>query len=193
MDTGSVSYQKPRILNDYRDLFWSLIPLVVIVVVFAGLASQCSFAVKGPTQGQIPHFDVRAALSNDARTVSFPIRDPSLPEGWTPNSGSRDTITSTGGGPVSTIGYITPQGTYLRMSQSSATEESLSRFVLGSRYGSGTEQVGAQKWVVYAEQGSETAWIADLGQSRVLITGAGNQSAFNTLAASIQAAQPLPR
>ncbi|MEV2219375.1 DUF4245 domain-containing protein [Nocardia vinacea] len=188
-----MSYQKPRILNDYRDLFWSLIPLVLIAVVFAGLASQCSFAGKGPTQGQIPHFDVTAALANDAKTMPFPIRNPSLPEHWTPNSGSRDTITTTGGGPVSTVGFITPQGTYMRMSQSSATEESLSRFVLGSRYGTGTEQVGDQKWVVYAEQGSETAWIADFGQSRVLITGAGNHAAFTTLAAAIAAAQPLHR
>ncbi|MEV4240958.1 DUF4245 domain-containing protein [Nocardia sp. NPDC050408] len=188
-----MSYQKPRILHDYRDLFWSLIPLVLIAVVFAGLASQCSFAAKGPTQGHIPNFDVTAALANDAKTMSFPIRNPSLPEHWTPNSGSRDTITSTGGGPVSTVGFITPQGTYLRMSQSSATEEALSRFVLGSRYGTGTEQVGDQKWVVYAEQGSETAWIADFGQSRVLITGAANHAGFTTLAAAIGAAQPLAR
>jgi hypothetical protein len=174
VDTGSVSYQKPRILNDYRDLFWSLIPLVLIAVVFAGL-------------------DVTAALANDAKTMPFPIRNPSLPEHWTPNSGSRDTITSAGGGPVSTVGYITPQGTYMRMSQSSATEEALARFVLGSRYGAGTEQVGDQKWVVYAEQGSETAWIADFGKSRVLITGAGNHAAFTTLAAAIDAAQPLQR
>lgn len=193
MDTGSVSYQKPRILNDYRDLFWSLIPLVLIAVVFAGLASQCSFAAKGPTQGQIPHFDVNAALSVDAKSMPFPIRNPSLPEGWTPNSGSRDTITTSGGGPVSTVGYITPQGTYMRMSQSSATEEALSRFVLGSRYGTGTEQVGDQKWVVYAEQGSETAWIGDFGRSRVLITGAGNHAAFTTLAAAVTAAQPLQK
>ncbi|MFQ6325890.1 MULTISPECIES: DUF4245 domain-containing protein [unclassified Nocardia] len=188
-----MSYQKPRILNDYRDLLWSLLPLVLIAVVFAGLASQCSFAAKGPTQGQIPHFDVTAALTADARTLPFPIRNPSLPAGWTPNSGSRDTITSNGGGPVSTVGYLTPQGTYMRMSQSSATEESLSRFVLGSRYASGAEQVGDQKWVVYAEPGEESAWIADLGRSRVLVTGAGNEAAFRTLAAAVAAAEPLKR
>jgi hypothetical protein len=188
-----VSYQKPRILNDYRDLLWSLFPLVLIAVVFAGLASQCSFAAKGPTQGQVPHFDVAAALSSDARTLPFPIKNPSLPAGWTPNSGSRDTITSTGGGPVSTVGFLTPQGTYMRMSQSNATEESLSRFVLGSRYASGTEQIGDQKWIVYSEPTEESAWIADFGQSRVLITGAGNQSAFTTLASAVTAAQPLQR
>ncbi|MFR9750971.1 DUF4245 domain-containing protein [Nocardia sp. 004] len=186
-------YQKPRIMNDYRDLFWSLIPLVAIAVVFAGLASQCSFAASGPTQGQIPHFDVRAALTADARTLPFPIRNPDVPEGWTPNSGSRESISGAGGGAVSTVGYITPQGTYMRFTQSSATEEALSRFVLGSRYASGVEQVAAQQWTAYAEPGEETAWIADLGQSRVLITGAGDRAAFLTLAEAITTAVPLQR
>ncbi|WP_227996616.1 DUF4245 domain-containing protein [Nocardia australiensis] len=186
-----MSYQKPRILNDYRDLLWSLVPLILIVVVFAGLASQCSFAAKGPTQGQIPHFDAAAAFTSDARNMPFPIRNPSLPDGWTPNSGSRDTITSAGGGPVSTVGFVSPQGTYMRLAQSNATEESLARFVLGSRYASGTEQVGDQKWIVYSEPGEESAWIADLGQSRVLITGAGNNDVFTVLAQAISRAQPL--
>ncbi|WP_069164596.1 DUF4245 domain-containing protein [Nocardia altamirensis] len=189
-----MSPQKPRILNDYRDLFWSLIPLVLIAVVFAGLASQCSFAANGPTQGQIPHFDVKAALSADARTLPFPIRNPAVPAEWKPNSGSREAISGTGGGPISTVGYITTQGTYMRFSQSNATEEALARFVLsGPRYGSGTEQVAGQKWVVYAEPGAESAWVADFGQSRVLITGAGNKEAFTTLAQAITTAQPIAK
>ncbi|MFD6158808.1 DUF4245 domain-containing protein [Nocardia sp. NPDC060256] len=188
-----MSPQKPRIMNDYRDLFWSLIPLVLIAVVFAGLASQCSFAAKGPTQGQIPHFDVQAALTSDARSLPFPIRNPAVPSDWTPNSGSRENISGTGGGPISTVGYITGHGSYMRFSQSNATEESMSRFVLGSRYASGTEQVGDQKWIVYAEPGSESAWVADLGQSRVLITGAGQRDSFVTLAQAITAAQPISK
>lgn len=185
--------QKPRILNDYRDLFWSLIPLVLIAVVFAALASQCSFGGNGPTQGKIPDFDVKAALKSDAQNLNFPIRNPAVPAEWTPNSGSRETVTGAGGGPLSTVGYVTGQGTYMRLTQSSATEESLARFVLGSRYASGTEQIGGQKWVVYSEPGSESAWIADFdGASRVLITGAGNNEAFTTLAAAVGAAQPLP-
>lgn len=178
-------------MNDYRDLFWSLIPLVLIAVVFAGLASQCSFAAKGPTQGQIPHFDVQAALTSDAHSLPFPIRNPAVPSAWTPNSGSRENISGTGGGPISTVGYITDHGAYMRFSQSNATEESMSRFVLGSRYASGTEQIGDQKWIVYSEPGSEPAWIADLGQSRVLITGAGQRDSFVTLAQAITGAQPL--
>ncbi|GAB2643319.1 DUF4245 domain-containing protein [Nocardia goodfellowii] len=188
-----MSYQKPRILLNYKDLFFSLIPLVLIVVVFAGVASQCSFAAKGPTQGAIPHFDIEAALTADARTLPFPIRNPGVPADWTPNSGSRADIAGAGGGAVSTVGYITHQGTYMQLTQSDATEQALARFVLGSRYASGTQQVGDRKWIVYAEPTEETAWIADYGTARVLIKGAGNEGAFRTLAQAVDAAQPLAR
>ncbi|MFC6014020.1 DUF4245 domain-containing protein [Nocardia lasii] len=186
-----MAQQKHRIFNDYRDLFWSLIPLVLAAVVLAGVASQCTVATSGPTQGQIPYFDATAALKLDAKTMSFPIRQPALPEGWVSNSGSRDSITAAGGGAVSTVGYITSQGTYMRYSQSDATEEALSRHVLGSRYPTGTKEVAGQKWVVYAEPTEESGWIADLGGVRILITGAGNEAAFTALAAAITAAPPL--
>ncbi|MFC4125605.1 DUF4245 domain-containing protein [Nocardia rhizosphaerae] len=188
-----MAQQKHRIFNDYRDLFWSLIPLVLISIVLAGAASQCSVATNGPTQGQIPHFDADAALRSDAESLSFPIRQPALPEGWVSNSGSRDTIVADGGGPVSTIGYLTPQSTYLRYSQSSATEVALARHVLGSRYATGTTDVAGQKWVLYTDPIEEPAWIADLGDVRILITGAGDEAAFTTLAEAVTTAQPLAK
>lgn len=188
-----MSNTKPRILNDWKDLFWSLLPLVLICLVIAGIASQCSFSAKGPTPGQIPHFDLNHALADDAKRLPFPIRKPALPEGWTPNSGHHDTITGTGGGSVSTVGFITPQGTYMQMTQSNAAEEALAKNVVGTRYATGVEQVGDRKWVVYAEPETETAWVTDFGDVRVLIKGAGNAAAYNTLASAIGQAQPLPR
>ncbi|MGN2636025.1 DUF4245 domain-containing protein [Nocardia takedensis] len=188
-----MSYQKPRILHDYKDLFFSLIPLVLIAVVFAGLASQCSFSATGPTEGRIPQFDARAALAADARTLPFPVRDPAMPEDWTPNSGSRDTIIGAGGGPVSTVGYITPGGAYMRLSQSNAADDVLARHILGSRFASGTQTVGDQRWTVFAEPAEETAWVADFGGSRVLITGSGDAASFTTLATAVTTARPLTR
>ncbi|WP_280398907.1 DUF4245 domain-containing protein [Nocardia carnea] len=183
--------KKPRIMNDYRDLVWSLIPLVLIAVVFAGLTSQCSFAANGPTTGPVPSFDAAAALRSDAQTLPFPVREPALPENWQPNSGSRDTITGTGGGAVSTIGYITGSGTYMQLNQSDATEDVLVDHIVGRRSATGTEETGGQKWVVYDEPDAEPAWVADFGDSRVLIRGAGDRAAFQTLAAAVTAARPL--
>ncbi|MEU3012736.1 DUF4245 domain-containing protein [Nocardia asteroides] len=189
----AVAQQKHRIFNDYRDLFWSLIPLVLIAIVLAGAASQCTVATNGPTQGQVPFFDADAALKSDARSLPFAIRNPDLPQDWVSNSGSRDTIVTTGGGPVSTVGYITPQGTYMRYSQTSASEEALSRHVLGSRYPTGTQDIAGHRWVVYSEPTEESGWITDLDGVRILITGAGNEAAFATLAEAITVAAPLAK
>ncbi|MEV5652398.1 DUF4245 domain-containing protein [Nocardia sp. NPDC052254] len=183
--------QKPRILNDYRDLIWSLVPLVLICVVLAAVASQCTFSAHGPTPGQVPNFDVQSALRDDAEVLPFPIRDPAVPADWKPNSGSRDSITGPSGGTVSTVGYITADGTYLQLSQSNATESALANRVVSTRSPSGSRTVGAQKWTVYHVKGSEAAWIADFGASRVLIKGAAGEGAYLTLAQAVDAAAPL--
>lgn len=180
---------KPRILNDWKDLIWSLLPLVLICLVIAGIASQCTFTSKGPTQGQIPHFDAHISLVDDARTLGFPVREPALSKDWTPNSGSHDKFGEASG---STVGYITPQGSYMRLTQSNAAEEVLAKNVVGTRYATGTEQIGDRKWVVYAEPGTEPAWITDFGDVRVLIKGAGNRGSFTTLATAVGNAKPLP-
>src|SRR4051794_14976368 len=102
MDTGDVPNTKPRIMNDWKDLIWSLLPLVLICLVIAGIASQCTFTSRGPTAGQVPNFDAHTALAEDAKQLPFGIREPALPADWKPNSGNREP------GVSSTVGYITP-------------------------------------------------------------------------------------
>ncbi|WP_157226052.1 DUF4245 family protein, partial [Rhodococcus sp. AW25M09] len=60
---------KPRILNNNRDMVWSLIPLVIACLLIAGVASQCSLSPGGPKQGPIPNFDVNTALQYDASEI----------------------------------------------------------------------------------------------------------------------------
>src|SRR6202165_1235721 len=83
---------KPRLLQDGRDMFWSIAPLVLACIVLAGMLGMCSFQPAGPGKGQIPTFDAAAALRADAATLGFPVRLPQLPEGWHANSGDRGGI-----------------------------------------------------------------------------------------------------
>lgn len=183
---------KPRYLQDNRDIIWSLVPLVLFIVVIAGIARSCSFSPGGPTAGPVPQFDVAAALTFDASDVDFPIRNPVVPAGWQPNSGSRGTVSGDGGGDVSTVGYITEAGRYLQLSQSAATEDEVVAWVAGGpRAASGAEQVAGESWVQFTEEGSEPIWVTDLGDVRVLITGSGSTGEFRDLADAIGAAEPL--
>lgn len=191
-DTEGVANSKPRILNNNRDMVWSLIPLVIACLIIAGVASQCTLSPGGPTQGPIPNFDVDAALQYDASELSFPIRNPVVPEDWTPNSGSRGSIAGDQGGDASTVGYISGAGRYIRLTQSSASEDVLVPFAVGeARYASGSEPVDGKDWVVYEQPSTEPVWVTDLGDVRLLITGSGTTEEFTELAAATTSAAPL--
>ncbi len=91
-----------------------------MVLVFGGVTRSCSFAPGGPTTDPagLPVVDAPAALRE--LRVPFPLRIPAVPAGWRSNS--------VGAGPgaragrVVRVGYLTPDGRYLRLLQSDATE-----------------------------------------------------------------------
>jgi hypothetical protein len=204
---------KPRLLQDGRDMFWSLVPLVVGCILLAGLVGMCSFQPGGTKQGAIPSYDAAAALRADAQTLGFPIRLPQLPAGWRPNSGGRGGIEngrtdpSTGqrlSAATSTVGYISPTGMYLSLTQSNADEDKLVGSIHPSAYPTGTVDVDGTHWIVYrgggqgaqAEGDAEPVWTTRLaspaGAAQIAITGAGSTDQFRTLAAATQSAPPLP-
>ena len=201
---------KPRLLQDGRDMFWSLIPLVVGCILLAGLVGMCSFQPVGTDKGVIPSYDAAAALRADAQTLGFPIRLPRLPTGWQPNSGGRGGIESGRTDPstgqrlhaaTSTVGYISPMGMYLSLTQSNADEDKLVGSIHPSAYPTGTVDVDGTNWVVYRGAGhngadAEPVWTTRLagpaGATQIAITGAGSTDQFRTLAAATQSQTPLP-
>jgi hypothetical protein len=206
--------KKDRLLHDGRDMFWSLAPLVAACIILAGLVGTCSFQAAGPKVGKVPAYDAVGALKSDAQTLGFPIRMPKLPAGWQPNSGSRDGIDAgrtdpTTGQParalVSTVGYLTPTGMYLRLTQSNADEDKLVRSIHTEMYPTGAQDVAGTKWIVYeggsaSDSGSgadsEPLWTTRLdgpgGSTQIAITGAGSAEEFRTLATATQTEPPLP-
>jgi len=194
-------------------MFWSLIPLVIGCILLAGLVGMCSFEPVGTNKGVIPAYDAATALRGDAQTLAFPIRLPRLPAGWHPNSGGRgyieggrkDPSDPSGGqrlnAATSTVGYISPTGLYLGLTQSNADEDRLVGSIHASAYPTGTAEVDGTTWVVYRGAGqsdadAEPVWTTRLtgpaGAAQVAITGAGSAEQFRTLAAATQSQPPLP-
>ena len=200
---------KPRLLQDGRDMFWSLAPLVIGCILLAGLVGMCSFQLGGTNQGTVPSYDAAKALRADATTLGFPIRLPQLPKGWQANSGGRGGIADGSPGSArgdrlhastSTVGYISPTGLYLSLTQSNADEDKLVGSIHPRMYPTGTVDVAGTRWVVYQgadEHGAvEPVWTTRLtspaGPTQIAITGAGPPEQFRTLAAATQSQQPLP-
>jgi hypothetical protein len=197
---------KPRLLQDGRDMFWSIVPLVVACIVLAGMVGMCTFAPGGTNRGTVPSYDAAAALRADAQTLGFPVRLPRLPAGWQPNSGSRGDIESGRTDPstgqrlravTSTVGYISPTGMYLSLTQTNADEDKLVGSIHPSSYPMDTADVDGIRWIVYqSESSAEPVWTTRLdspaGPEQIAITGAGSVDQFRTLAAAVQSQPPLP-
>ncbi len=181
---------KPRILQDGRDMMWSLIPLAVLILIVAGVAGSCSWGFgSDANEKTVPHFDVSSGLHADAANMAFPIRDPKVPSGWQPNSGSTQDLDAT---VTSNVGWITDGGAYVQLTQTDAAEESLLRQLLGEEAsGTGTRDVGGRTWVTYENADHKKAWIADFGDVRIAVKGAGKDESLQTLAAAVAAAQPI--
>ncbi|MFT3663263.1 MAG: DUF4245 domain-containing protein [Gordonia sp. (in: high G+C Gram-positive bacteria)] len=185
--------KKPRILQDSRDMVWSLIPLLVICVVIAGVAGSCHWSFGDEASEQkIPEFNSAAAFRADARLMSFPIREPAVPKDWRSNSGSTSTV---GGSLTSNVGWITAGGAYVQLSQSGAPEESLVRGLGGDQaVGAGTREVGGQTWVTYRNADTKRKlWLTDLGDVRIGVLSRGSDETMETLAKATLSAQPLPK
>jgi hypothetical protein len=200
---------KPRLLQDGRDMFWSVAPLVLACIVLAGVLGMCSFQAGGPGEGPIPHYDAPAALQADADALKIPIRLPQLPDGWQSNSGSRKGIDGGRTDPVSgqparavssIVGYLAPSGMYLSLTQSNADEAKLVASLNTDMYPTGTADVDGVTWVVYEgsqEDGddAEPVWTTRLngptGPAQIAIKGAAGTDEYRTLAAATQTASPL--
>lgn len=193
--------EKSRLLQDGRDMFWSMAPLVLACIVLAGLLGMCSLATDGPGRGPAPVYDAVAGLHADADALKIPLRVPQLPEGWQANSGSRGSIDGgltlpdgqRGRAVLSRVGYLTPTGAYLSLTQSNADETALVASIKASAYPSGAQNVDGVTWVVYEGENPEPVWTTRLsGPAQVAITGAGGTDEFRTLAAATQRQSPLP-
>ncbi|WP_347956694.1 DUF4245 domain-containing protein [Gordonia aichiensis] len=182
---------KPRILHDGKDLIWSLIPLMLIALIVAGVSGSCSWGFgSSATDQRVPSFDVSAGLRADAETMPFPIREPAVPADWKSNSGSTQEIGNT---VSSNVGWITPGGIYVQLTQSAATEEQLVRKLLGdTASGEGVRDIAGHQWVAYAGEENRKAWITDMGDVRLAVMSRGRDADMQTLAAAVTQAQPLP-
>lgn len=172
-------------------MVWSLVPLIIICAIIAVVSGNCSVGLSGTAKDdKTPAYDVSAALHADATSMSFPIRLPATPAGWKPNSGSSDAMDD---GRVSNSGYLTADGIYIQLSQTSASEESLVTYLGGTGViGDGVTQAGGTQWVRYSADDNKSIWISNLGDVRIGLYGKASESDFRTLAQAALAAKPLP-
>ncbi|MFC5993910.1 DUF4245 domain-containing protein [Pseudonocardia hispaniensis] len=171
-----------------RDMLGALAVLAVVALVFAATTQSCSFSPGGPSisADSAPVVDAQARLREAAVHTPFALRVPALPAGWRANSTDQGLVG--GGGRAVRIGYLSPDGRYLRLVQSNAAQEPLVATEAGGpQIGRGTVEAGGATWVVYGNDGEEPFWVTTVPgapESRLLITGSGSEQEFRTLASA---------
>jgi hypothetical protein len=182
-----------------RDMIGAVAVLLVIIGAVLAFYGGCEFSPGGPNVDPktAPSADASGALERAARSAAFPVREPAVPAGWRPNSTS---ITAVGAGATASVvvrvGYVTPAGTFVQLSQSGGDPGEIVAKETGQAEPpkpTGTVEVDGVTWTTYPGRRDEAAWVADLDDVVLLVTGSGSEAQFRQLATAAQEATPLPR
>jgi uncharacterized protein DUF4245 len=181
-----------------RDMVLSMVVLAVGVLILAAISTGFSFSPGGASTdtSNLQPVDVHGELQAAVGQAKFPLREPRLPAGWRANSDSVDAIGGNGTDQAVRVGWITPDGRYLQLSQSNATPLDLVRSAAGLGADvpvapTGKVTVNGTQWTVYPGIRSESSWMVDLGPVRLFVTGNGTTDEFRTLAAAALNGRPV--
>ena len=169
----------------------SLIVTGIVMVGAVGFTGMCTYNPGAPEQGQVPEIDASTFISMEARGMDFAVREPVTPEGWVTNSARRSVVDDT---PAPVIGYVTTDSGFLQLTQ---TGETVRDAVEGydGRWRDFSESYDLQGRTVeiYTSREKEVRdlRVLDLGDARILVSGAATDEEFNELLSAAIDADPF--
>lgn len=172
-------------------MIWSLLPLVVICLLFAGLAGQCSFNPGEPEMGPVRAIDVEEVLTRDAQALPFDVRVPRPLEGWTSNSHRRQDISTYR---AIRTGFVTPGFSYAEVIQTPAPMEELQSLNGQSRVELDRFTESGTTWVTYGstyDDAVKVVFAADEGTVRIAVTGKAAAEQMRELAVALSGLTPV--
>ncbi|QGU04160.1 hypothetical protein CETAM_04445 [Corynebacterium comes] len=170
----------------------SLLIIVVLMVVSVGATGLCSYEPGTPENGPVREVDARTFMGMEARASAFPVRMPESPEGWITNSARRGMIEQT---PAPIVGWVTAERGYIQLTQTSLPLADAVRAIdAHPRDLDRTIDVAGQPVEVYHSEESDVRdlWAVDMGDTRLLFSGAGREEDFLTIIEATVTSEPLP-
>lgn len=174
----------------------NVVVIVIMMVLAVGFTGMCTFNPGRPENGPVQEVDGRTFIGMEARAADFGVRYPDLPEGWVNNSARRSTIAQQ---PAPVLGWVTPGEGYLQVTQTGVDEDTaVQQLDSRPREKTGTELIGAPsasptEASIYTSNYDDVRdlWVVDVGDARVLVTGAAEPKEYKELLAWIVAAEPI--
>lgn len=170
----------------------SLAVVVVLMVVSVGATGLCSYEPGVPENGPVREVDAHTFMGMEARAASYPLRMPENPEGWVTNSARRGQVAET---PAAIVGWVTAEGGFIQLTQTPVPLAKAVREIdPHPRDLDRTVAVAGQDVEVYQseERDVRDLWAVDMGETRLLFSGAAADEEFLTIIEDTVAAEPLP-
>ena len=184
-----VANEKPRILQDSRDMIMTLFVIGVAMILTIGFTGLCSFNPGTPENGPVREVDSKTFLQMEANRVSYPVLPPAVPDTWTANSNRAGSIN---GEQSTVLGFVTEVGAFLQITQTAVPADKLPADGK-ARTENGVANVDGNEWKKYepVDQNNRTVWVGTVGHTSVMLEGTAPESEFEILARAAQKATPI--
>jgi hypothetical protein len=158
--------------------------LVLVVVAVVGAVVILS----SPREPTVRDVDYGAALADVRESAPFAVVGPeALPDGWTATRVGFSPG-ETGGG-VWRMSFVTPDGEYVGLVQSTGDRDSVVEDELPDVEADGSSVVAGQTWQRLVEAGGgerDRALVADVGDTVVVLRGSGDYSSLEEFASRLR-------
>ena len=167
----------------YRNMFWSMVPLVAICLVLVGWS-----ALKFDGGDPVRTVETESAVRATAELASYPVLVPQdLGDDWRSTSVRTNAGSAKRGDRVTLqIGWYTPGDEYAGFVISDDPGADALTDVLTGAHDDGTVDVGGTTWQRHTTKRGETALTLADGPATLLVTGSASEEELETLAGAVR-------
>ena len=183
--------EKPRIFQSGRDIFLSLASIIIVMIISVAFTGMCTFGRDTAENAQVHKVDAAAFLNLEARSLDFPVRLPEVPADWVANSARRGWV---GNAPAPIIGWVIGKDGYVQLTQTGASlTDAIETVDDKVREHAQTYEVEGTTVELYTSSDNDIRdlRVVDLGEVRLLITGAARADQFDQFIATLIKTKPI--
>lgn len=173
-------------------MFYSVAVIVFVMVIAVAFTGMCTFERDTADNSHLQKVDADSFLNLEARSSQFPIRLPNTPEEWTINSARRSAVA---GKQAAVVGWVLHKDGYISLTQTDATaEEAVDDYSEHPVAEDSTYQIDNQDVTKYRwdERDVRDLRVVDLGNVRLLVSGAATDDEFDDFISKVINTDPIP-
>ena len=189
---NAVTDEKPKIFQSGRDIIYSLAAILAVMIASVAFTGMCSYGRNTPQNMPVVKVDAATFFNLEARASNFPIRLPQVPDDWTPNSARRGAVA---GKPAPIVGWVIGNNGYAQLTQTDVpVEQAVENLDEHVREQTATYDLAGHTVMVYTgtDRDTRAVRVVDLGDVRLIVTGAATDDQFNDLLIRTIAADSIP-